>query len=112
MKIWKYEIPEKDRFTLEIPGNPRFLNVGVQRLVRPVRTTLGPDLRDGLPPQPRDVPVLWAMIPKPDAEPRPHTFRVVATGEDFDLPLQGAYVGTFQIGMFVGHIFHLPERNP
>lgn len=94
MKICKYEIPEKERFTLEIPGKPRFLSVGVQAL------------RHGLPP--RDTPVLWVMISEPDAEPTAHQFRVVATGEDFDLPLHASYLGTFQIDGFVGHLFYLP----
>ena len=79
--IWKYEVPVTDEFTIELPNAFRVLTVQTQR----------------------GVPQLWVLV-DPDAEfTVPQRFWLVGTGHP--ITHGGDYIGTFQIGTFVFHLF-------
>jgi hypothetical protein len=81
--IWKYPLPSKPRFTIAIPRGAEYLTVQVQN-----GTTQ-----------------LWALV-DPDALKVPHTFRLMATGDE-SLTHPGQYIGTFQMegGAIILHLF-------
>lgn len=83
-EIWKWKVPLEGlaSFELEIPGFPAFLTCQVQ---------------GGL-------PVFWAVV-EPEARRRCYKFRVMGTGLPFRSPEDWRYIGTFQLGEFVGHLF-------
>ena len=60
-----------------------------------------------------DVPMLLALV-DPDERPEPRWFRTVATGQELpdDAPAW-AYIGTFQVEIYVFHVFEvqLPDAN-
>ncbi|MGH9522211.1 MAG: DUF7352 domain-containing protein [Terriglobales bacterium] len=81
--IWKYVVKVEDRFEIEMPRGAELLNVQVQH----------------------GIPVMWAVV-VPGRQVEKRTFRIVGTGHilaqsdaEFD------YLGTFQLGDFVGHVF-------
>lgn len=80
-EIWKYEIHAGSQF-LEIPGLERFLAVGVQE----------------------GGPVVWAIV-QPDQPKQRVCVSVAVTGGS---PQAGNFLGTFQDGWFVGHVFWEP----
>lgn len=87
--IHRFKIPRgENKFTLEIPKNSRFLSLQV---------------KDGQ-------PNLWYEV-EVDSRMEKRTFRVLATGEEYDLQFRGnTYLGTFQIegtqiGTLVYHLF-------
>jgi hypothetical protein len=83
-EIWKWKVPLEGlaSFELEIPGFPTFLTC---------------QLQDGR-------PVFWAVV-EPEARRRHYKFRVMGTGLPFRSPEDWRYIGTFQLGEFVGHLF-------
>jgi hypothetical protein len=48
-------------------------------------------------------PCIWVLV-DPDAPPETRTFHVLATGQEIEGSL-GEYVGTYQQGFFVWHVF-------
>lgn len=82
-RIYKYEIPIKDSFALELPQGARILHINTQR----------------------DAPCLWAEID--DTAPKTtRWFEVYGTGHLMhDNP--NAYIGTFFVhdGQFVFHVY-------
>ncbi len=82
--IWKYKIPlVAGEFTLSMPVGGRVLLVGLQG---------------------RD-PVLWAEV-ELGAEKTSYRFVLVGTGGAVpDAPCR--FVGTYQAGWFVGHVYQL-----
>lgn len=82
-RIWKYSI-EPGSQLLDIPGLERFLAVGVQE----------------------SGPVVWAIV-RPDEPTKKVLVHVKVTG---GVPPDGEYVGTFQRGWFVGHVFWEPAE--
>jgi hypothetical protein len=85
--IWKFEINVTDEFTLEMPGEPVFLDVQMQS----------------------QRPVLWAIV-QSDAPKKEHRFRVFGTGNPIpsELITSLQYINSFQESIFVWHLFHLP----
>ena len=84
--IWKYEIPVLHTFALRIPQYARFLNVQMQD----------------------NKPVMWFLVDTDEANDVLYhrNFMLMGTGEAFPANyLQTAYLGTFLIGTFVGHLF-------
>lgn len=82
-KIWKYELYVGPDAVHDMPAFSRILSVQMQ---------------DGK-------PVLWAEVnPREDRVTR--KFRVYGTGQEID-DFGGHYVGTFQDGPFVGHVYEL-----
>lgn len=82
--IWKFAIPFiYDVLSFEMPRGSQGLTVQVQR----------------------GIPTLWALV-DPNAPKTTHEFRIVGTGRMFD-PSGMRYVGTFQDGNFVWHVYQL-----
>lgn len=83
-EIWKWKIPCKGlcSFGLEVPGFPEFLTCQIQG----------------------GQPVFWAVV-EPDARRRQYKFRVMGTGLPFRSLEEWYWIGTFQLGRFVGHLF-------
>lgn len=50
------------------------------------------------------VPTIWALV-DPDAEVMPRTFSFYFTGAEVEGEIAGAYVGSFDQGGFVYHVF-------
>lgn len=81
--VFKYALDPVDDTQHSIPAGSHFLDLQVQ---------------DG-------VPVMWWSVPAdPDVEPLLRTFTIVPTGFPGTLD-DLLYVGTFQLGAFVGHVF-------
>lgn len=79
--IWKYSLAVTDEQTLRVPAVRDVLCVQMQ----------GP------------VPCLWAVV-DPNADPKPLKIYTYGTGNPLpDDP--GRYVGTYQMGVFVWHVF-------
>lgn len=82
--IWKYALEITDEIELKMPCAAKVLTVQMQG----------------------NTPTLWAVV-NPDEPLEIRRFRIFATGQ----PLQNIelmlteYVGTFQHGGFVGHLF-------
>jgi hypothetical protein len=84
-QIWKYELEVTDDQYIEMPKGAKPLSVGVQS-----RT-----------------PVMWVEV-DPEADGLNFHVRIIATGEPIPETEEQAgmqFVGTFQIGLFVGHVF-------
>ncbi len=79
--IWKFPIEIDDEFELNLPVGADLLDVQIQN----------------------GKPVLWAIV-DPNADTKPLRFYVIGTGRTWRDDL--AYVATFQVGAFVGHLFH------
>lgn len=89
MIVWKFPLKvEKNAlsvsglgpFELEIPSGALVLTVGMQT-----------------------EPVLWVLV-DPTQPQVTHRFLIVGTGHG-EVPDRFMYVGTFQMGWFVGHVF-------
>ena len=81
-QVWKWKVPVLSTFTLELPGFPEFLTCQTQK----------------------GMPVFWAVV-EPDARLREYKFRVIGTGVPFRSPDPWHYIGTFQLGSQVWHLF-------
>lgn len=51
-------------------------------------------------------PCLWAEV-NPDNKTEARTFRIVGTGNSRDINSFGKYIGTFQDGMYVWHLYEI-----
>lgn len=83
-QIWKYEMTAFDDHFIEMPIGAKFLSIQTQ---------------DGK-------PVMWFLV-NPAISKEFRRFRVVGTGHELNLHSSDEYLGTFQIGAFVGHLFKL-----
>jgi hypothetical protein len=52
-----------------------------------------------------DTPTIWVLV-NPSADPDTRKFMLVDTGFN-EVPPDAAYIGTFQKGWFVGHVFEV-----
>jgi hypothetical protein len=86
MNIWKYEIPIKDDFTLEMPKDSKILSFQLQK----------------------DIPQLWAIVDE-NAEKEIREFKLLGTGLSFKKEelLGYNFVGIIQMydGDFILHLF-------
>lgn len=84
VRILKYEIPVASEFTLELNQGSKFIKVAVIN----------------------EKAYIWAMVPQ-NTRPMTVTFRVIATGQEFELPSTYQYLDSFILcnGAFVGHLF-------
>lgn len=81
--IWKYRVEPRAGFTVHMPANAKILCVQIQ---------------NGL-------PYFWAEVDSDEAL-IAHPFMIVGTGQD--LPQKAhKYVGTWQAGEFVWHLYNL-----
>lgn len=84
--IWKFEVTPTDRFVIDMPKEAKLLAVQVQH----------------------GVPQLWAEVDTDNAK-EYRTFAIYGTGNM--LPSDpGKYVGTFQDGIFVWHLYEINEQ--
>ena len=82
--VYKYKLPIKDRFSLEMPRGASLLEAFEQN---------------------RE-PFLWAMVDK-DEEAVLYDFRLADTGEEIETPLEWKHISTFDIlnGAEIYHLF-------
>jgi hypothetical protein len=92
MKIWKYDIPPKDYFVLNMPRYAFILTLQKQG----------------------EIPCLWVQVPNAEYFPskeieyEEREFSVVGTGWEIgpmEIGNAGYYVGTWQAGPFVWHLY-------
>ncbi len=86
-KVFKYDVPVEDVFTLDMPEGAKILSFQTQR----------------------DLPMIWALV-NPDAPMQSRKFRLAGTGHpiaDYDDEL--SFVATCQMmgGSLVWHLFEL-----
>ncbi len=84
MPIWKYQIPVKDEFKIEMPSGAQVLTVDTQS----------------------NQPCIWVMV-DPNALEEFRPFRLVGTGHPCNDVSADQYIGTFQVsgGALVFHLF-------
>ena len=85
--IWKYEITENSKISIEMPKDAEILDVQVQD----------------------SVPCIWALV-EPKAEPISRMFEIFGTGHTMqDVPYKRKYIGTFQLSgdRLVYHLFEI-----
>lgn len=82
--ILKYAIPTATEFSLPLYEGGRVLKVGIIN----------------------EKPYIWVLVPQ-NTKRTDVTFRVILTGEEFDLPSTYQYVDSFILsyGEFVGHLW-------
>ena len=85
MRVYKYEVPVSDYFTIEMPVGARILSIQTQFK----RTCI------------------WALV-DPNAEKQKRNFRLCGTGHIMDDSIL-AFIGTCQIdnGQLVFHVFEI-----
>ena len=87
--IWKYSTPFNDTFKLEIPKGAKILTIQVDNK--------------------NNYPTIWALVDL-ESELETRHFEFFGTGipiHDVDMGFERKYIGTYQIGEFVGHIFEI-----
>lgn len=84
--IWKYAVPPRNVFELELPFGAKFLAVQAQR----------------------SIPQAWFLV-DPVLTIEARRFVIVATGDHVDRAEELTYLGTFQLneGELVLHLFEL-----
>ncbi|MBU0846654.1 hypothetical protein KKH23_05640 [Patescibacteria group bacterium] len=80
--IWKYTIPLEGRFSIGMPVDAEILCLQIQH----------------------GEPRIWALV-DPDAEIEEREFVLYGTGHPIERT--GSYVGTYQTGSFVFHVFEV-----
>lgn len=80
MKIWKYPLEEGTEYRIQMPKGARILDLQLQDRV----------------------PTIWAQV-DPEAEKETRSFRIIGTDQIFFDALE--YVGTYQEGYLVWHVF-------
>ena len=85
--VWKYQIPTNDiTFKLDMPHDAKILRVDVQA----------------------GVPIFWAeVLSQWSREER--KFRIVGTGTPIPFDEQVEYLGTWQQGYFVFHLYEVKD---
>jgi len=87
-RIWKFTIPIEDEPTIDMPVGARVLSVGAQS----------------------GYLVMWALVPNTGAPTEERHFFVIGTGNPIPWNIERCpFIGTVQIGGFVGHIFDQRE---
>jgi hypothetical protein len=88
--VWKFPIPESgpDVFSIEMPSGAEILTIQVQQ----------------------GHPQMWALV-TPGVHVISRIFRIAGTGHPIDDGLIG-YIGTFQWGSLVFHIFEIAAAAP
>lgn len=81
--IWKYQIDPAGTTQHKIPDGSVFLDLQLQGTL----------------------PVMWWLVPEGEYQTCPINFFVYGTGIAGDDINDKHYVGTFQVGSFVGHVF-------
>lgn len=86
--VWKYQVPQVNQFTLEMPENARVLTLQLQY----------------------GAPVLFAAV-NTESPLVKRRFGIIATGTSVEFKLP-KYVGTFQLfgGNTVLHLFEFPSQ--
>ena len=90
LKVYKYPVPIKDYFSLELPKGAKILTVQTQR----------------------GEPQIWALV-NPGNPTETRNFRFAGTGHPItESEKELNYIGTFQLqgGGFIGHIFEIREK--
>lgn len=89
--IHKYMIPSKyepgEIIEFSMPSGAEFLSIQMQNY--------------------HDMPVMWFLV-DPAQKSETRRFFYVATGQKIS-NTPHAYLGTFQAGDYVGHVFHIPR---
>ena len=83
-QIWKYQIPITGRFEIEMPGAAQIISIQMQN----------------------EVPYVWAIV-GPKITPSNRRFKLVGTGHEFDFLPTDKFIGTFQDGPYVWHLFEI-----
>lgn len=83
MRVWKWSLRVASLQSLPIPKNAEILTVQLQD----------------------NIPCLWALVDE-TAPIEYRSFAIYGTGEPISNP--GKYIGTFQLGALVFHVFELP----
>lgn len=83
MVIWKYKLNAFGRTELRLPKRAKYLSVGEQA----------------------GCAVMWFLV-EPDADYEDRAFVMWGTGEA-EVSFIGKYLGTCQIGTYVGHMFEV-----
>jgi hypothetical protein len=91
LTVYKYDIPLKGRFTLELPRGAKILAFMAQH----------------------DTPGIWALL-DPEQLPQTRVFRLVGTGHQVGDQEQLDYLGSCVTRFFVWHLFetHLAAGGP
>lgn len=98
-KIFKYPIEVESRQIVMMSEGAQVISVGTQ----------GEIAHDGKPNS--QMPVLFALIPDPDAPHEPRVFRTVTTGEVFNH--EGlAFIGTTFVDWYTAHVFEVVGKAP
>jgi len=85
--IWKYELPIKDNFIIEIPVDAEILSIQTQE----------------------NTPCLWALVESDNLR-SIRKFKMYGTGHPISDTIKQKYIGTFQVKFrFVFHVFELLE---
>lgn len=93
--VFKYPIDITDLQEVEMPQGARILAVQVQD-----------EMGDFVGFKPAGNPCLWALVNTEEAKKTRRLFRMYGTGKPIDEPLESLnYIGTFQRGPFVWHVF-------
>lgn len=88
MTIWKYEIPDRLTFELELPAGARFLSAQLQ----------------GLSPQ------MWFLL-DPSRSKQLRRFVIAMTGGKVPDPEKLQHLSTLQMGAIVVHLFEYDRRD-
>jgi hypothetical protein len=83
-QIWKYQVPQNRLFEIEMPAAAHILSVQMQQ----------------------DKTCIWALV-NPLLTKEMRKFQMVGTGHEFDLFPTHRFIGTFQDGPFVFHLFEI-----
>lgn len=89
-RIYKYPFPVAGRVTMKLPINAILLHVSAQ-------PPLEPDPR-------YQTACLWALV-DPESPVENRTFHIYGTGHDISQPELLSFVGTWQMGHLVWHLF-------
>lgn len=87
MVIWKYPLKVEDTQTLTIPTNGKILSIQTQDRV----------------------PCMWVLLDERDCcLLNKRTFHIHGTGNSLPSSInEDVFIGTFQLGYFVGHVFEV-----
>ena len=84
MKIYKYPFPVIQNVTIKMPKGARILTVQMQG----------------------ENPYIWAIVDQNMTKEDRH-FKVYGTGHDLNMKQNEEYIGTWQEGSFVWHLFEV-----
>lgn len=98
-RIYKYQLEVESRQMLQMPKGAKILSVGTQG-----------EMAIGDRPN-SQMPVMFALIPDPDAPMETRIFRTVTTGEIFNH--EGLkFIGTTFIDWYTAHVFEVVGNVP